>query len=192
QGDASPQPERSSRFPPSVRFEGAFRRPQGGTCETFTPAHQADVPLRSSPLNPSWRAPATRLWSGRGHGVSSAVLTKAPMRLVWAPRSCSSCLWPRRRRYSMSRTSVRGIWAFFRNSDRIRGRKPGLPLLARTKLRYRLSTRLCSSLWRPMGPGRTGEAGRRSARGLGARRIVTTVRAAAPRNPTEWRPQPSF
>uniref|UniRef100_A0A3P9HFT1 Uncharacterized protein n=1 Tax=Oryzias latipes TaxID=8090 RepID=A0A3P9HFT1_ORYLA len=53
-------------------------------------------------------------------------LEKEPSCLVLASRSCSSCLWPRRNRYSMCITSVFLMRAFSLNSSRIRGMKPGL------------------------------------------------------------------
>uniref|UniRef100_A0A8C5WRG1 Uncharacterized protein n=1 Tax=Laticauda laticaudata TaxID=8630 RepID=A0A8C5WRG1_LATLA len=52
---------------------------------------------------------------------------KKPILVACPSRSCASCLCPRRSRYSMSSTSVRGMRAARRNSACTRGRKPGLP-----------------------------------------------------------------
>uniref|UniRef100_A0A8D3C679 Uncharacterized protein n=1 Tax=Scophthalmus maximus TaxID=52904 RepID=A0A8D3C679_SCOMX len=73
-------------------------------------------------------------------------LEKEPSCLVLTSLSCSSCLCPRRYRYSMYITSVLLMQAFSRNSSRIRGTKPGLSRPARRKWRYRARTCFCSLL----------------------------------------------
>uniref|UniRef100_A0A3Q1CPI1 Uncharacterized protein n=1 Tax=Amphiprion ocellaris TaxID=80972 RepID=A0A3Q1CPI1_AMPOC len=73
----------------------------------------------------------------------SWALEKEPSCLVLASLSCSSCLWPRRYRYSMCITSVRLIPAFSLNSSRIRGMKPGLSRPALRNCRYRTRTCFC-------------------------------------------------
>uniref|UniRef100_A0A670J8X8 Uncharacterized protein n=1 Tax=Podarcis muralis TaxID=64176 RepID=A0A670J8X8_PODMU len=71
------------------------------------PAHNGASP--SDSFQPPDGPPEQIMVAGRGSTV-------APICLVWAPLSCSSCLCPRRTRYSIIMTSVRGIWAFFLNS----------------------------------------------------------------------------
>lgn len=86
------------------------------------------------------------------HGQLGPVgLEKEPSCLVLTSLSCSSCLWPRRYRYSMCITSVFLMRAFSRNSSRIRGMKPGLSRPARRKCRYRARTCFWSLLWRDIG-----------------------------------------
>uniref|UniRef100_A0A3P8TZH1 Uncharacterized protein n=1 Tax=Amphiprion percula TaxID=161767 RepID=A0A3P8TZH1_AMPPE len=77
-------------------------------------------------------------------GSWSWALEKEPSCLVLASLSCSSCLWPRRYRYSMCITSVRLIPAFSLNSSRIRGMKPGLSRPALRNCRYRTRTCFCN------------------------------------------------
>lgn len=89
-------------------------------------------------------------WRGaevRGQ-LCSLGLEKEPSCLVLVSFSCSSCLWPRRYRYSMCITSVFLIRAFSLNSSRIRGMKPGLSWPARRNCRYRARTCFCSLLCR--------------------------------------------
>uniref|UniRef100_A0A4W6DWU4 Uncharacterized protein n=1 Tax=Lates calcarifer TaxID=8187 RepID=A0A4W6DWU4_LATCA len=73
-------------------------------------------------------------------------LAKEPSCLVLTSLSCSSCLCPRRYRYSMCITSVFLIREFSLNSSRIRGMKPGLSRPARRNCRYRARTCFCSLL----------------------------------------------
>ncbi len=75
-------------------------------------------------------------------------LEKEPSCLVLTSLSCSSCLCPRRYRYSMCITSVFLMRAFSLNSSRIRGMKPGLSWPARRNCRYRARTCFCSLLCR--------------------------------------------
>uniref|UniRef100_A0A287D877 Uncharacterized protein n=1 Tax=Ictidomys tridecemlineatus TaxID=43179 RepID=A0A287D877_ICTTR len=81
-----------------------------------------------------------------GSSVGPRGRTKAPKALAWSERS--SCSWrrPRRYRYSMRSTSVRGRLAFCRNSARTRASAPGFPRPARRSSR----TCLCSRLGRLM------------------------------------------
>nr|BAE25291.1 unnamed protein product [Mus musculus] len=76
--------------------------------------------------------------------------TKVPMAVAWPERS--SCSWrrPRRYRYSIRSTSVRGRLACCRNSARTRASAPGVPRPARSSSRYRLRTCLCNRLGRLM------------------------------------------
>lgn len=78
----------------------------------------------------------------------SSGLEKEPSCLVLTSLSCSSCLWPRRYRYSMCITSVFLMRALTRNSSRMRGMKPGLSWPARRNCRYRARTCFCSLLCR--------------------------------------------
>lgn len=95
------------------------------------------------------------LVSFRSHDVGqvrgqlfSPGLEKEPSCLVLTSFSCSSCLCPRRYRYSMCITSVFLMRAFSLNSSRIRGMKPGLSCPARRNCRYRARTCFCSLLCR--------------------------------------------
>lgn len=85
-----------------------------------------------------------------GSSVGPRVRTKVPMAVAWPERS--SCSWrrPRRYRYSIRSTSVRGRLACCRNSARTRASAPGFPRPARSSSRYRLRTCLCSLLGRLM------------------------------------------
>lgn len=67
-------------------------------------------------------------------------LMKTPSCFVFTSFSWSSCLRPRRTRYSMRIISVLGILVFFLNSCWIWGRAPGLSLPARKNCLYRLRT----------------------------------------------------
>lgn len=73
-------------------------------------------------------------------------LEKDPSCLVLMSLSCSSCLCPRRYKYSMCITSVFLMRAFTLNSSRIRGTKPGLSFPACKNCRYRTRTCFCSLL----------------------------------------------
>lgn len=73
-------------------------------------------------------------------------LEKDPSCLVLMSFSCSSCLCPRRYKYSMCITSVLLMRAFTLNSSRIRGTKPGLSFPACKNWRYRARTCFCSLL----------------------------------------------
>lgn len=84
--------------------------------------------------------------------LGSLGLEKEPNCFVLASFSCSSCLWPRRYRYSMCITSVFLMRAFSLNSSWIRGMKPGLSRPARRKFRYRARTCFWSLLCRDIGP----------------------------------------
>lgn len=66
--------------------------------------------------------------------------------MVLTSLSCSSCLCPRRYRYSMCITSVFLMPAFCLKSSRIRGMKPGLSCPARRNCRYRARICFCSLL----------------------------------------------
>lgn len=87
--------------------------------------------------------------------LCSLGLEKEPSCLVLVSFSCSSCLWPRRYRYSMCITSVFLMRAFSLNSSRIRGMKPGLSWPARRNCRYRARTCFCSLLCRDIGHDRS-------------------------------------
>uniref|UniRef100_A0A3P8VU85 Uncharacterized protein n=1 Tax=Cynoglossus semilaevis TaxID=244447 RepID=A0A3P8VU85_CYNSE len=71
---------------------------------------------------------------------------KDPSCLVLTSLSCSSCLCPRRYRYSMCITSVLLMRALTLNSSRIRGTKPGFSRPAWRNCRYRARTCFCSLL----------------------------------------------
>uniref|UniRef100_A0A8C4GGM7 Uncharacterized protein n=1 Tax=Dicentrarchus labrax TaxID=13489 RepID=A0A8C4GGM7_DICLA len=86
-----------------------------------------------------------------GGQLFSPVLEKVPSCLVLTSFSCSSCLCPRRYRYSMCITSVFLMRAFSLNSSWIRGMKPGLSWPARRNCRYRARTCFCSLLCRAIG-----------------------------------------
>uniref|UniRef100_A0A7N8XLV4 Uncharacterized protein n=1 Tax=Mastacembelus armatus TaxID=205130 RepID=A0A7N8XLV4_9TELE len=88
---------------------------------------------------------------GRSPDLWSLGLEKEPSCLVLTSFSCSSCLCPRRYRYSMCITSVFLMRAFSLNSSRILGMKPGLSRPARRNCRYRARTCLCSLLCRSIG-----------------------------------------
>uniref|UniRef100_A0A3Q2P2E3 Uncharacterized protein n=1 Tax=Fundulus heteroclitus TaxID=8078 RepID=A0A3Q2P2E3_FUNHE len=75
-------------------------------------------------------------------------LENDPSCLVLTSLSCSSCLWPRRYRYSMCITSVFLMREFSLNSSRILGMKPGFSFPARRNCRYRARTCFCSLLCR--------------------------------------------
>lgn len=109
--------------------------------------------LEGTSLNSHTNCPRTRkppAPASRSHRSSGLVLTKVPICLVLTSLSCSSCLWPRRRRYSMCITSIRGMLAFFRNSACIRGKNPGFSLPARRNCLYKLKTCFWSLLCRAM------------------------------------------
>lgn len=83
---------------------------------------------------------------------------KDPSCLVLTSLSCSSCLCPRRYRYSMCITSVLLMRALTLNSSRIRGTKPGFSRPAWRNCRYRARTCFCSLLWRMVRPQRWAES----------------------------------